>query len=427
MKTKLGNKFWFALTLFSFIGQVAWIVENMYFNVFIYKMFNASVSDISLMVSASAVAATLTTIFIGTLSDKIGKRKLFMCLGYILWGISIISFVFVRKDIISSIFGATVNSAAVGVSIVIILDCVMTFFGSSANDAAFNAWLTDSTDSTNRGSAEGVNSMMPLVAILAVFGGFMAFDLEKSESWSYIFLIIGAVVLIVGVIGFFIIEDKYQKVSDDGYFKSILYGFNPSTIASNKTFYLTLLCFTVFNISIQVFMPYLILYYEESLGMADYVLIMAPAIILASAFTFVWGRIYDKKGFYFSVAVSCILLFAGYVLLYLFKQTALVFAGSLFMMCGYLSGAGVFGAKVRDLTPRNKAGMLQGVRIVSQVLIPGIIGPFISKCVLSGAELVYNNDGTTSFIPNSNIFIAALGVALICVLIICAIKKKEAK
>ena len=222
MKTKLGNKFWFALTLFSFIGQVAWIVENMYFNVFIYKMFNASVSDISLMVSASAVAATLTTIFIGTLSDKIGKRKLFMCLGYILWGISIISFVFVRKDIISSIFGATVNSAAVGVSIVIILDCVMTFFGSSANDAAFNAWLTDSTDSTNRGSAEGVNSMMPLVAILAVFGGFMAFDLEKSESWSYIFLIIGAVVLIVGVIGFFIIEDKYQKVSDDGYFKSVL-------------------------------------------------------------------------------------------------------------------------------------------------------------------------------------------------------------
>lgn len=174
-------------------------------------------------------------------------------------------------------------------------------------------------------------------------------------------------------------------------------------------------------------MPYLILYYEESLGMADYVLIMAPAIILASAFTFVWGRIYDKKGFYFSVAVSCILLFAGYVLLYLFKQTALVFAGSLFMMCGYLSGAGVFGAKVRDLTPRNKAGMLQGVRIVSQVLIPGIIGPFISKCVLSGAELVYNNDGTTSFIPNSNIFIAALGVALICVLIIYAIKKKESK
>ena len=84
MKTKLSPKFWLALTLFSLIGQIAWVVENMYLNVFMYKMFGASASDISAMVAASAVAATLTTVFIGALSDKIGKRKLFMCGGYIL-------------------------------------------------------------------------------------------------------------------------------------------------------------------------------------------------------------------------------------------------------------------------------------------------------------------------------------------------------
>ena len=59
MKNKLTPRFWCALTLFSLIGQIAWVVENMYLNVFIYKMFNASASDISLMVGASAVAATL--------------------------------------------------------------------------------------------------------------------------------------------------------------------------------------------------------------------------------------------------------------------------------------------------------------------------------------------------------------------------------
>ena len=48
-KTKMSPKFWAALTIFSLIGQVAWVVENMYFNVFIYKMFNASASEISLM------------------------------------------------------------------------------------------------------------------------------------------------------------------------------------------------------------------------------------------------------------------------------------------------------------------------------------------------------------------------------------------
>ena len=33
---KLGRKFWIAMVLFGLIGQVAWTVENMYLNVFIY-------------------------------------------------------------------------------------------------------------------------------------------------------------------------------------------------------------------------------------------------------------------------------------------------------------------------------------------------------------------------------------------------------
>ena len=97
------KKFYPALIIFSLVGQIAWVVENMYFNVFIYKMFNASADDIALMVQASAVAATLTTIFIGALSDKIGKRKIFMCAGYIAWGVSILSFALVRLDVIKAV------------------------------------------------------------------------------------------------------------------------------------------------------------------------------------------------------------------------------------------------------------------------------------------------------------------------------------
>ena len=74
MKTNTRSKFFASLFIFSLTGQIAWVVENMYFNVFIYKMFNASAGEISLMVSASAVSATLTTLLIGALSDKLGKR-----------------------------------------------------------------------------------------------------------------------------------------------------------------------------------------------------------------------------------------------------------------------------------------------------------------------------------------------------------------
>ena len=108
MNNKLGKKFWLALVVFSLIGQVAWVVENMYLNVFIYKMFNASANDISLMVSCSAIAATLTTIIMGAFSDYIGKRKLLMCGGYILWGVSILAFAFIRMDILTPIAGSTV-------------------------------------------------------------------------------------------------------------------------------------------------------------------------------------------------------------------------------------------------------------------------------------------------------------------------------
>ena len=414
MKEPKRTRFFLALVIFSLTGQIAWVVENMYFNVFIYKMFNASAAEISAMVSASAVAATVTTLLIGALSDKLGKRKVFICGGYILWGISILSFALIRTDVISVLFPMAASASAVCITLVIVMDCIMTFFGSSANDACFNAWLTDVTDRTDRGAAEGINAMMPLVAILAVFGGFMSFDLNEPESWTLIFCIIGGAVILIGVLGIFLIRDpKIVTDSNKNYFGNILYGFRPSVMRQNPLLYLCLAAFALFGISIQIFMPYLILYYTVSLKMDNYVLIMAPAIILAAVFTAFWGRVYDKVRFKKSVIPALLLLAAGYILLYFFRGTALVFIGSLLMMCGYLSGMAVFGAVIRDFTPENRSGMFQGLRIAAQVLIPGVIGPAIGAAILKNAETVLGDDGTLSFVPNENIFLAALAAAVI--------------
>ncbi len=412
-KTKKSSKFWLALVIFSLVGQVAWVVENMYLNVFIYKMFNASAEAISAMVTASAIAATVTTLLIGALSDKLGKRKLFICAGYICWGVSILGFAVIRMDVINALFPAVASAASLGVTLVIIMDCLMTFFGSSANDAAFNAWLTESTDETNRGSVEGINAMMPLVAILVVFGGFMGFDQNLPETWTLIFSIIGGVVFLLGIAAFFLIEEpKVSREGNENYFANIFYGFRPRVIGGNPTLYLTLLAYAVFGISIQIFMPYLILYYSVSLGMTDYVLIFAPAIVLAATFTAFYGKVYDRKGFAASAVPAIALLMVGYVVLYFFRDTVMVFIGTLVMLSGYLSGMAVFGAMLRDYTPANKAGMFQGQRIVGQVLIPGIIGPAIGAAVLKNAETILNDDGTTSFVPNENIFLAAFVAAI---------------
>ena len=418
-----NRKFWAALIIFSLTGQVAWVVENMYFNVFIYKMFRASASDIALMVTASAVAATVTTILMGALSDRIGKRKIFMCTGYIAWGVSIISFALIRADVISAVFGTAVGAATVGITLVIIMDCVMTFFGSTANDAAYNAWLTDSTDAGNRGAAEGINSMMPLISILAVFGGFMGFDLDQASSWTTIYCIIGGLVLLIGILGFFLVEEAPVRKPDSlGYFATILYGFRPEVIRKNVTLYLSMAAFMIFNISIQIYMPYLIIYYEQTLGMADYVLIMAPAILAAAAVTFFFGRRVDRHGFRRMVLPAMFLLLAGFLLLWLIPAKIRlegmamripVFIGSLLMMSGYLSGMAAYGTQLRNYTPEHMAGRFQGLRILSQVLIPGMIGPQIGAWVLRDAPTISNSDGTTSFLPSADIFLAALIVLLV--------------
>ena len=405
--TKKSPKFWLSLIIFSLVGQIAWVMENMYLNVFIYERFAATAEQISAMVSASAIAATVTTLLIGALSDKIGKRKLFICGGYIAWGISIWSFALIN------VLSPVASAASLGVTLVILVDCIMTFFGSAANDAAFNAWLTDSTDETNRGAAEGINSMMPMLAILVVFGGAMFLDPAGANYWNIIFGVIGTVVFLLGLLGFWLIrEPKVDTSANTHYFMNLIYGFRPSVIRDNKRLYVTLAAYAVFGISIQIFMPYLILYYTEALGMENYVLIFAPAIVLAAAFTFFYGKLYDKKGFRTSVMPSLGLLMAGYVVLYFFRQGAPVFLGTLIMLCGYLASMAVFGAMLRDHTPENKAGMFQGQRIIAQVLIPGVVGPAIGAAVLKNAETIVNTDGTVSFIPNANIFLAALIAAV---------------
>ena len=385
------------MLVFGLMGQIAWVVENMYFNVFIYKMFHATAAEISAMVMASAVMAALTTIVMGALSDKVGRRKAFMSYGYMLWGVSIIVFAYIKS-----------------VMLTIVMDCVMTFFGSTANDAAYNAWLTDRGDNTNRGRIEGMNSMMPLVSVLVVFGSFMGFDLDKQGSWVKIYYIIGGATFLIGLAGLFLIEDaKGLRKSEDSMIQTLLYSFRPSVFKDNVLLYEVLGLFAVFGISIQIFMPYLIIYYEKTLGITNYVIIMAPAIIAAAVLTALYGKTYDRKGFLYSMRPVVVMLSAGYVILYFCRSIVPVLIGSMLMLGGYLTGMSVFGAMIRDNIPENRSGQFQGVRIIGQVFVPGLIGPAIGAAVLKNAEVIVNSDGTTSFLPDRSIWVAAFAIIII--------------
>ena len=429
MKKGLGKMTWLSIVIFSLVGQIAWTMENMFYNLYIVDQFNASPSAIALMVSLSAVTATVTTLFMGALTVKIGKRKVFIIAGYFLWGITILSFIFVNNQFISS--------ATLGIALVLLLDCVMTFLGSTANDAAYNAYLTEISDDTNRGKIEGINSAMPLVSILIVFGGLSSFAKiqdDGTDTWYIVFLIIGVLVLISGLIGIFTIKEKpVQKTSNESYFKNIFYGFRPSVIKNNKTLYIILAAFAIFGISLQVYMPYYFIFLQnavpaielaKAIGFDSYVIVMAPAIIVASIFTMVYGRVFDKFGFIKSLIPTLIIYSTGLIFLTFFSDIVGMFIGCLLMMSGYLSATACFNAVIRKYTPLDKVGLFQGLRLVASVLIPMLIGPWIGSTICGGGAIfgVATGDG---FKVSPFVFLGGFIVILLIVIPLLFVKDKN--
>ena len=122
------------------------------------------------------------------------------------------------------------------------------------------------------------------------------------------------------------------------------------------------------------------------------------------------------------------MLMLGYTVLYYTKTTVPVFIGSLLMMTGYLTGMSVFGAMIRDNIPEGRSGQFQGVRIIGQVFIPGLIGPAVGAWVLRDAEMILNSDGTESFLPDRGIWMAALAVVIILIAaLLLTMKERKAK
>ena len=83
-KTALGGRIWAALLSFGLIGQIAWVVENMYLNVFLYNTVTGDTGMIAAMVAASAAVAAVTDIvaYLRNMSplwkDKVSGKKEFV-------------------------------------------------------------------------------------------------------------------------------------------------------------------------------------------------------------------------------------------------------------------------------------------------------------------------------------------------------------
>ena len=414
--TPLGVRIWISAIVFGLVGQIAWVVENMYFATFAQDIyFNSGLKEMSYLVTAlmvwfSALTATITTIFAGGWCDKTGKRKPFVAYGYIGWGATIMLFAAIPMS-------ASESKIAGVAAMLILFDCIMTFAGSTANDAAFNTWVTDVTDTTNRGRLNTILALLPVFATIIVFIGLgNLYDSKASSNWLF-FIVLGAIPMVSGVVAIFLMKDSPNiiKNTNPHFLKETFYGFRPTVARDNKMLYVCLTTSALLGISQQTFFSYIINFVQNTLELGDsYVIPLAVIILGAATLTGLTGFLSDKFGKKHFIFPMLIVAIAGTLCMYLLKflpkslWLPLCYVIGIFMLGSILGLGGILMSTFQDYIPKGYEGRFQGVRMCFCVLIPMLIGPLVTL----GLGLKDVDTEAAGFAPPFSMFLAASIIAV---------------
>ncbi len=417
----LSKKIWIAIVLLAFSGQLAWGVENQFFNTFLYNNITPDPRPVSWMVAASAVAATLTTILMGTLSDRTrsrwGRRKPFILLGYLAWGV------------MTAIFPSAAFFKPVGlaISMAILFDTVMTFFGSTANDAALNAYITDVTTTQNRGRVLGVVQILTWVAILIVYGG--AGIIIDNLGYYNFFYAIGGLVFLLGLAGsFFVHEEPVTGKPQGSYWRQLAESFQWKNLVAHRDFFLILVGILLYEIAKNIFFPYLIIYLQHYLQLditTSSITIAVSILVGGIALAYPLGLLIDRWGRKPVALIAAVMEMVG-LILFSFMRTLIPL-----VICGILWLAPLTAWWIatstwsKDLFPEDKRGQFAGFYMLFWVMFPMILGPLTGGWLGATYGIKTVIDGQAAIVPTPLLFQVAGVATLLAAIPLWFVKEKK--
>ncbi len=416
---KIGRQNVAIILILGIAGQIAWAVENSWFNTFVFDELTPDPRPVAWMVAVSAVVATITTLIMGTLSDrtytKMGRRKPYILFGYVIWGI------------ITALFPLTalIQVISIAVIMVVIMDAIMTFFGSTANDAAYNAWITDIGHPSNRNRINSINSATVLIANLIALG--VAGVIIDEFGYFTFFYILGGIVSISGLIAGGIIPVEEERRPRKKIVNELKELISIQDVKENKVLYLLFLNMALGGIASMVFFPYLFIYMEHYLGFSKTIIsiigliIIGGSTILVLIIGFLIKNINRKTLMFIYTIITMILSFIfaivkDFWMVVIFYLLNLTFST--------LTGV-VRGAWMQDKYPAESIGKFQGVRLIFMVLIPMVIGPFIGSFVIQQYGIPVIINGEPGYIPTPPLIIVGAFLGLISLVPLFFIKKSE--
>lgn len=401
---------WIIIIALATTGQIAWAVENSWFNTFVFDTITPDPRPVAWMVAGSAITATLTTLLMGTLSDRTrshwGRRRPFILFGYILWGLSTILFPTV----------AYIKATSLAVVMVVIADSVMTFFGSTANDAAFNAWTTDIATSDQRGRIEGVLNLSVFIAqIVAMVAAGMLID---AVGYFIFFYVLGGIVLVTGLVaGYFLHDAPLPNVetSRPPFWAEFASLFNMNTLRSNRELFVLLLFIMVTSIGMQVSFPYLIVYLENYIGVSKSEFsIIGGAVMVGSAIVAIpFGILADKWNKKAMLAIAIITSAIGGILLSLVKTLPLLALTGFIWQAFSVAVSVASVAWLKDLLPEQNRGKFLGIRMIFWIAIPMVLGPALGSWLIQSYGIPTTLNGEAGFIPVPIIFQVGSAIAML--------------
>ncbi len=445
MQGNMSNfRFWLVVLGMGLAGQLCWNMENQWFNTFVYAKIGQDVDIVTWMVILSAFVTTISTFVFGTLSDRMGNRKKFVSIGYIIWGIATI--IFGLTEYVGNIAG---TSLALAGFLVVFSDAVMSFFGSMGNDSGYNTWLNDHTNDSNKGQVGAALAALPVIGTVigTVLGGLLVnvgndtvgtpnYD-PSLDNYQLLFWAMGIFVIVIGVVSLFIVKDHPSlKPSKKGsLFSQVTEVFRFSTLKGNKRLKELVLAnlvacffFIPFNFYFTHMGNWII--YDIGFTAGDMGLIQGIPLILAVLVTIPFIKLINKNQIPLVALISVVCNALGLFLIYAtIKDSSSVDTSSLFAIknlplffyvflvgIGYVLITQACVIWVKGLFPSESKGQFEGVRVLFFTLIPMLIGTLIGNVIIkrtAQGSPNYDDFGHLIEVPQENLF----GYAAIIVLL----------
>lgn len=427
---KISNmKRWILVWSLGLMGQTAWNIESTWFSTYIYEKIDKTPTIITPMLYLGAFATTIAVFLFGTISDRTGKRRTLISVGFIIWGLLSIGFSFTQ-------FLPKINLTLAAVCIVVV-DMLISFFAAMSVSVGFSTWISDNLGKINVGQVGGaIAAQTVLGSLLAtVMGGIL---IGEKNNYIRLFIISGIILIFIGCVSAFLFDSKDDvKPSVRGsFFKQLSELFNFKIIFKRKELFWINVTIALFFIGFDSYFPHLGNYLTQYLGYTADKMGVIEAIPMVSAMfiTLPVSKLINKNKFITVTLISVVLGFVGgYSMFKVSPQNIDVsrafnlqlFIPIFLMAVSYIIMLQATKTWTKNLYPEESKGQYESFWAVSYTFIPVFFGSNLGDYIIRNEGLMQINEMTHryEYIPNGKIFLVGVIISVFSIIPILIAKK----